>query len=92
MDDSEGRNYGQLVIGQLHQDNVPTHASCLVQSLLVKHQVTQVTQPPYSPDLAPRDFWLSPKLKPPLKGKRFLTIDEIQENTTGQLMATERTV
>ena len=51
-----------------------------------------MTQLPYSPDLVPCDFWLFPKLKSPLKGKRFQTIDEIQENTTGQLMATGRTV
>ena len=38
------------------------------------------------------DFWLIPKLKSPLKRKRFQTIDEIQENTTGQLMAIGRTV
>ena len=37
-------------------------------------------------DLAPCDFWLFPKLKSPLKGKRFQTVDEIQKNTTGQLM------
>ena len=49
--------------------------------------VTQVTQPSYSPDLAPCDSWLFPKLKSPLQGKRFQTVDEIQENTTGQLMA-----
>ena len=47
---------------------------------------------PYSPDLALCDFWLFPKLKSPLKGKRFQTVDEIQENTTGQLMAIGRTV
>ena len=41
---------------------------------------------PYSPDLVPCDIWLFPKLKSPLKGKRFQTIDEIQENMTGQLM------
>ena len=33
-----------------------------------------------------KDFWLFPKLKSPLKGKRFQTIDKIQENTMGQLM------
>ena len=38
------------------------------------------------------DFWLFPKLKSPLKGKRFQTINEIQENTTGQLMVIGRTV
>ena len=48
--------------------------------------------PPYRPDLAPCNFWLYPKLKSPLKGKRFHTVDEIQENTTGQLMVTGRTV
>ena len=41
---------------------------------------------PYDPDLAPWYFWLFPKLKSPLKGTKFQTIDEIQENMTGQLM------
>ena len=36
---------------QLHHNNTPLHASRLMQSFLVKHQVTQVTQPLYSPDL-----------------------------------------
>ena len=45
---------------QLHHDNTPSHASRLVQSSLVKHQITQVTQPPYSPDLVPCTFWLFP--------------------------------
>ena len=43
---------------------------------LVKYQITQ---PPFSPDLVPYNFWLFPKLKSLLKGKRFHTIDEIQE-------------
>ena len=38
---------------QLHHNNVPAHASRLVQSFLAKHQITQVTQPPYSTDLVP---------------------------------------
>ena len=58
-----------------------------MQSFLAKHQITQVTQPDYSPDLVPCDFWLFPKLKSPLKGKRFQTIIEIQENMMGPLMA-----
>ena len=47
---------------------------------------------PYSLDLVPCNFWLSPKLKSSLKGKIFQTIDEIQENMIGQLMVTGRTV
>ena len=77
---------------QLHHNNPPAHASHTMQRFLVKHQITQVTQPPYSPDCAPCNFWLLPNLKPPLKGKRFQAIDEIQENTTGQLMANARTM
>ena len=77
---------------QLHHDNQPAHASRLMQNFLTKHQITQETQPPYSADLVPCDFWLFPKLVSLLKGKKFQTVDEIQENTMGQLMATERTV
>ena len=71
---------------QLHHDDVPAHASSLLNSFLAKHQITQVTQPRYNPDLAPCNFWLFPKLKSTLKRKRFQTIGEIQENTMGQLM------
>jgi hypothetical protein len=56
----------------LHHDNAPVHSTALVQAFLAKHRITQVSQPPYSPDLAPCDFWLFPKLKSPLKGRRFV--------------------
>ena len=42
---------------------------------------------PYSPDLVPCNFWLFPKLKSPLRGKRFQTV-EVQEN----MMVIGRTV
>ena len=54
---------------------------------LVKHLITQVVQSPYIINLAHCNFWLFPKLKLPLKGKRFQAFSKIQENTTGQLMA-----
>ena len=68
--------------------------SCIMScaEFFAKHQITQVTRPPYSPDLATYNAWLFPKLKSPLKGKRFQTLDEIQENTMGQLMVIGRTV
>ena len=40
---------------------------------------------PYSPDLVPCNFWLFPKLKPPLKGKRFQTVSSGKYD--GELMA-----
>ena len=67
----------------VHSCIMSTPASRLRQSFLTKHQITQVTQHPYSPDLAPCGFWLFPKLKSPLKGERFQTVDEIQENMMG---------
>lgn len=52
-----------MSITQLHHDNVPTHESCPMQSFLVKHEITQVTQPFYSPYLAPCYFSAFPKTK-----------------------------
>jgi hypothetical protein len=37
-----------------------------------------IPHPPYSPDLAPFDFLLFPKIKLKLKGRRFDTCGEIQ--------------
>jgi len=70
----------------LHHDNAPVHAS-LIRSYLAKHQTSVVPHPPYSPDLAPADFFLFPKLKTTLKGRRFQTIEESQENVIRELHA-----
>ena len=40
--------------------------------------IKTVGQPPYSPDLAPRDFWLFPKVR----GCRYKAIEEIKEAVT----------
>ena len=40
-----------------------------------------------SPDLAPCDFWLFPKLKRPLRGYRFDTIEELQAELKKALKA-----
>ena len=37
--------------------------------------IKTLPQPPYSPDLAPCDFWLFPKLR----GCRYETIEEMKE-------------
>ena len=59
----------------LHHDNAPAHASLFIREFLTKHETTVVPQPPYSPDLAPADFFLFPQLKSSLKGRRFQTIE-----------------
>ena len=41
--------------------------------------------PPYSPDLAPSDFFLFPKMKLKLKGHRFDTTEEMEANSQRML-------
>ena len=50
----------------------------LVTDYLTKMGIKTVPQPPYSPDLAPYDFWLFSKLR----GCRNETIEEMKEAVT----------
>jgi len=68
----------------LHHDNAPAHTSRLV--FLAKHGTAQVQQPPYSPDLAPCDFFLFPRLKKVLKGHGFEATEDIKRNSTKTLL------
>ena len=61
----------------LHYDNAPALSSMLMRKFLAKKNVI-MPKPPYAPDLAPTDFFLFPKPKTPLKGKRFATMEEIK--------------
>ena len=60
------------------QNNAPVHKSILVTDYLTKMGIKTVPHPPYSPDLAPCDFWLFPKLR----GCGYETIEEIIEAVT----------
>ena len=50
-----------------------------------KRQTSVVPHPPYSPELAPADICLFPKLKTTLKGRHFQTTEKIQENVIREL-------
>jgi hypothetical protein len=52
----------------LHHDNAAVHSSLLIHDFLTKCEITLIPQPPYSPDLAPADFFLFTELKSILKG------------------------
>jgi len=62
----------------LHHDNAPAHTSHPVQQFLAKHGTAQLQQPLDSPDLAPCDFFLFPRLKKVLKGHRFEETEDIK--------------
>ncbi|UYV61578.1 hypothetical protein LAZ67_1005355 [Cordylochernes scorpioides] len=51
----------------LLHDNAPSHSSLIVRRFLAKNNVCVLNHPPYSPDLAPCDFYLFPKIKLKLK-------------------------
>ena len=51
----------------IHQSTTPSYLS--------KMGIKTVPQPPYSPDVAPCDFWLFPKLR----GYRYETVEEMKE-------------
>ena len=36
---------------------------------------------PYSPDLAPWDFFFFPRLKKDMEGKRFATVEEVKQKS-----------
>jgi transposase len=66
----------------VHHDNAPAHDALRVRKFLAKKSITKMENPPYSPELAPCNFWLFPKLKNALKGQRFADIPDIQYNVT----------
>ena len=65
-----------------YQDNEPVHNSIFVTDYLTKMGIKTVPHLPYSPDLAPCDFWLFLKLKEKLRGYRYETIEEMKEAVT----------
>ena len=52
------------------------------EEFLATKQITVLEHPAYSLDLAPSDFFLLPKIKEIMKGRRFDNIDDIRSNST----------
>ena len=69
---------GSVVFPPGQCTSLPVHNSILVTDYLTKMGIKTVRHPSYSPDLAPCDFWLFPKLR----GCRFETIEEMKEAVT----------
>lgn len=79
----QNRRRGRLSSGvRLLHDNARPHVSRQTQELLTDFGWTILPHPPYSPDLAPSDYHLFPKLKEHLGGLRFSTDEEVKEEVT----------
>jgi hypothetical protein len=66
---------------------------CILQALspsfLAKRVIPVLSHPPYSPYLAPADFFLFPKLKIAKKWTRFEAVLSIQQTLRRELKATQ---
>jgi len=63
---------------RLLHDNAPGHTSQVAQTALKKCKFEEMFHPPYSPDLAPSDYYLFRNLKNHLKGNRYSDDSEVK--------------
>jgi hypothetical protein len=80
-------SFHTCLLGVVYMNCGDFHDGSEKKTVSVQHCVNAISgktrsdchsNPPYSPDLAPCDFFLFPKIKLKLKGCRFDTIEEIQ--------------
>lgn len=60
-----------------HQDNAPIHKSAATMAKLAELHFELLHHPPYSPDLAPSDYFLFSELKKSLRGIRYGSDSEV---------------
>ena len=63
------------------QDNASYHKSMKAMLKLYELSFELLPRPPYSPNLAPNDYWLFADLKRKLQGKRFGSNEEMIAET-----------
>ncbi|XP_011873175.1 PREDICTED: histone-lysine N-methyltransferase SETMAR-like [Vollenhovia emeryi] len=68
-----------------HQDNARPHINAISMAKIHKLRYDLLPHPPYSPDLAPSDFYLFPRLTKFLAGERFSSDEEVKEAVDGYL-------
>jgi len=71
--DSERQSLWEANTWALHHNNAPAHTALSICQFLAERNIATLEHPPYSPDLAPCDFFLFPKIKSILKKPIFLT-------------------
>ena len=80
------RKNGGIETGSCTTTMRPHTLHILCSRFCAKHGTAQLQQPPYSPDLAPCDFFLFRRLKEVLKGHRFEATEDIKPNSTRTLL------
>ncbi len=83
------KNEARLVSGKSVRahHNTPSHRADSTQKFLEKYNMWLMSRPPYSPDLAPYDFFIFPKLKLVLKGQHLGHLEGIKSQTAAYLQS-----
>ncbi|KOX72601.1 Histone-lysine N-methyltransferase SETMAR, partial [Melipona quadrifasciata] len=68
----------RLELANRRGDNARPHVALSVRQKLLQFDWDVLPYPPYSPDLAPSDYYLFLSLKNSLRGKSFKSISEIK--------------
>lgn len=78
-DEIKKKRRGKLTKGVviLH-DNAPVHTARIAMSAMASCGFEQIDHPPYSPDLAPSDYFLFPNLKKDIRGRHFDTNESLE--------------
>jgi histone-lysine N-methyltransferase SETMAR len=66
----------------LHDNARPPHLGKVVTDLLRKYEWEVLPHAPYSSDMSPSDFDLFHKLKEPMRGHRFTSLEEVSAAVT----------
>lgn len=73
-----------------HQDNAPAHKAIVTIEKLKDLGWKLLPHPPYSPDLAPSDYYLFSNLKKWLSGKKFYSNEEVIAETNAYFEELEK--
>ena len=73
-----------------HQDKAPCPKSIATMAKLLELHFELLLHPPYSPDLAPSNYWLLADLKRMLQGKRFGSNEEVILETEAYFEARDK--
>ena len=73
-----------------HQDNTPCHKSIATMAKLHELHFELLPHPPYSPELAPNNYWLFTDIKRMLQGKRFGFNEEVISETEAYFEAKDK--
>ena len=66
----------------VHYDNARPHIAKIVNDFLESHDMDKAPHPPFSPDIAPSDFYLFGYIKGLLAGKEFDSPEQLLSDVT----------